>query len=185
MRENVPRTAGAIACATACAALLAVTPATAEPAPGPSATEARTAAAAAGASIGRGVSAEKRSAAHHYSRKLAMRMNVVRRQHHLRPIRVVRCLNGFAGPWAHHLARTGDFYHQDLQPMLAECNLSSVGEIIAKGPVTPRRMIRMWLDSPDHRELLLERSFRIAGVAGRRGGGSWVGCIDFGRRRAA
>jgi uncharacterized protein YkwD len=131
---------------------------------------------------GSGEVVAKAAAGRRYSNQLSERMNVVRRRHDLRPIRVVDCLDGFAGPWARRLARTGEFYHQDLNPIMRRCRLTSAGEIIAKGAVSPRQMIKMWLDSPGHRELLLEPSFRIAGVAGRRGHGAWVGCIDFGRR---
>jgi uncharacterized protein YkwD len=43
-------------------------------------------------------------------------------------------------------------------------------------------MIKMWLNSPGHRALLLDPKFRKAGVSARRGAdGAWVGCIDFGR----
>ena len=109
-------------------------------------------------------------------------MNDVRRKRHLVPLRVRPCLGGYATRWARHLARTGQFEHQNLSPILRACELSRVGEILAKGNVTPRYMISMWLHSPGHRALLLDPNFRKAGVSARRGAdGAWVGCIDFGR----
>lgn len=117
-----------------------------------------------------------------YTKRLARAMNNVREKHDLKPLRVTGCLTDVASKWARHLAKTGKFEHQDLSPILERCELSRVGEILAKGSVTPKQMIRMWLDSPGHRELLLDPGFRKAGVAAKRdAGGSWVGCIDFGR----
>jgi len=117
-----------------------------------------------------------------YTKRLARAMNDVRKKHDLKPLRVTGCLDRFAVSWARHLARTGRFEHQDLSPILERCELRRVGEIIAKGSVTPKQMIRMWLDSPGHRALLLDPGFRKAGVGAKRdSGGSWVGCIDFGR----
>lgn len=117
-----------------------------------------------------------------YTDRLADAMNDIRRNHDLRPLKVRPCLDRFALRWARHLARTGKFEHQSLTPLLNQCSLSRVGEILAKGNVRPRYMIKMWLDSPGHRALLLDPRFRKAGVSARRGAdGAWVGCIDFGR----
>ena len=117
-----------------------------------------------------------------YTDRLADAMNDIRRKHHLVPLKVRPCLDRFALRWARHLARTGKFEHQSLTPLLDRCDLSRVGEILAKGNVSPRYMIRMWLNSPGHRALLLDPKFRSAGVSARRGNdGAWVGCIDFGR----
>jgi len=122
---------------------------------------------------------EKRSG---YTKRLARAMNKVREKHDLKPVRMTGCLNKVAKKWARHLAKTGKFEHQDLYPILERCDLRRVGEILAKGSVTPKQMIRMWLDSPGHRKLLLDPGFRKAGVAAKRdANGSWVGCIDFGR----
>ena len=118
-----------------------------------------------------------------YVNRLAIAMNDVRRKHHLTTLRTAApCVGGYADRWARYLARTGKFEHQSLTPILRNCGLSRVGEILAKGNVRPRYMITMWLNSPGHRALLLDRSFRIAGVSARRDcHGAWVGCIDFGR----
>jgi uncharacterized protein YkwD len=67
----------------------------------------------------------------------------------------------------------------------------SVGEILAYGWgtfMTPRSIIRGWLNSPEHRRLMLKRGWRHFGVAGRHGipGNpfAWgaVYTVDFGRR---
>jgi len=117
-----------------------------------------------------------------YTNRLVIAMNDVRRKHHLRALRTRPCVGTYASRWAAYLARTGKFEHQSLTPILRTCGLSRVGEILAKGNVRPRYMITMWLHSPGHRALLLDRRFRIAGVSARRDStGAWVGCIDFGR----
>ena len=82
-----------------------------------------------------------------YTNRLADAMNDIRRKHHLVPLKVRPCLDGFALRWARHLARTGKFEHQSLTPILRDCALSRVGEIFAKGNVTPA------LHDPDVAEL--------------------------------
>lgn len=116
-----------------------------------------------------------------YIDRLARAMNDTRRKHDLRPLKVRPCVDGFAARWSRHMAKTGNLVHQDLQPIMRHCGLQRVGEIIAYGDVSPRGMIRMWLNSPDHRHLLLDPSFRKAGVGAARGNSVWFGCIDFGR----
>jgi uncharacterized protein YkwD len=125
---------------------------------------------------------QKRMASGEYEKRLQAKINRVRRNHDLRPLKVRSCTDRFAERWAGKLARTGDFYHQDLGRMMDRCNLGSAGEILAKGNVTPGQMVQLWLASPPHRDQLLTARYRIAGVAARFDSqGNWVGCVDFGR----
>ena len=118
-----------------------------------------------------------------YEHRLQVWANRARHSHGVRRIDVRPCHDGYAERWAGYLARNKAFYHQDLGPYMDSCHLSKAGEILALGPVTPNRMVRMWLGSPEHRRILLDPSFRTTGIAARRdGSGDWIGCIDFGRR---
>ncbi|MGH3471110.1 MAG: CAP domain-containing protein [Nocardioidaceae bacterium] len=116
-----------------------------------------------------------------YNQRLLRWVNQARGVHGLPAVRAATCLGGFAERWARYLARSNLLYHQDLQRILAECQLSSTGEVLAKGAISPRRMVRSWLRSPEHRAILLTRAYRIAGVGSGIDAGDVIGCIDFGR----
>jgi uncharacterized protein YkwD len=118
-----------------------------------------------------------------YEARLQTWANRVRHAHGIRPIAVRACHDRYAERWTGYLARNGQFRHQDLGRYMDACRLTKAGEILALGSVTPYQMIRMWLGSPDHRRILLDRSFGLTGIAARRDtNGNWIGCIDFGRR---
>jgi uncharacterized protein YkwD len=107
----------------------------------------------------------------------------MRRSHGVHGIAVRPCHEGYAERWAGHLARTSEFQHQDLGAYMTGCKLTKAGEILALGSVTPVQMVKMWMHSPEHRAILLDRSFGLSGIAARRhADGTWIGCIDFGRR---
>jgi uncharacterized protein YkwD len=118
-----------------------------------------------------------------YEARLHVWANRVRAAHGIRPIAVRPCHDGYAERWTGYLVRNGEFRHQDLGAYMSRCKLSKAGEILAMGSVTPNQMVRMWMHSPDHRRILLDRSYGLSGIAARRdANGNWIGCIDFGRR---
>jgi uncharacterized protein YkwD len=118
-----------------------------------------------------------------YESRLKTWINRVRHNRGIRPIAVRPCHDGFAERWTSYLTQNNQFRHQDLGRYMTRCKLSKAGEILALGRVTPRRMVLMWMHSPDHRRIMLDRSFGLSGIAARRdANGNWVGCIDFGRR---
>jgi uncharacterized protein YkwD len=117
-----------------------------------------------------------------YEQRLAYWINRARDNHSKRSIRVRPCVDDFADKWARHLAVKEKFEHQSLGPIMRQCDLRTAGEIIAMGGVSPRQMVRMWLKSPSHKEILLSRSYRLAGIGARLGdNGAWYGVVDFGR----
>jgi len=117
-----------------------------------------------------------------YEDRLHTWANRVRHAHGVRVIAVRPCHEGYAERWTGYLARNNEFFHQDLGRYMDQCKLTKAGEILALGSVTPYRMIRMWLGSPEHRRILLDPSFGLSGIAARRdANGNWIGCIDFGR----
>jgi uncharacterized protein YkwD len=118
-----------------------------------------------------------------YESRLRTWINRVRDNRGVRPIAVRPCHDGFAERWTSFLTRNNEFRHQDLGRYMTRCKLSKAGEILALGRVTPQRMVQMWMHSPDHRRIMLDRSFGLSGIAAKRDNhGNWVGCVDFGRR---
>ena len=117
-----------------------------------------------------------------YQQRLLYWINKARDHQSKRSVSTGECVDGFADRWARRLANRDQFFHQDLGPIMYQCGLSTAGEILAMGGVTPRQMVRMWLRSPGHRSILLDRSYRVVGVGAKLGdNGAWYGCIDFGR----
>ena len=117
-----------------------------------------------------------------YERRLKHWMNVARNRHGVRGLGVRSCVDGFAEDWTRWLVANKAFEHQDLGPMMRTCSLSSAGEILAMGAVSPHRMVRMWMDSPGHRQIVLSRAYAFTGIsATKAGNGSWTGAIEFGR----
>ena len=67
--------------------------------------------------------------------------------------------------WSEHLAASGDFEHQNLNVIVRRCDgARSAGENIARGGVSPRTMVRLWMNSPGHRANILQPGFRRLGV---------------------
>jgi uncharacterized protein YkwD len=115
-----------------------------------------------------------------YQRKVFHWTNVARRRHDLPPFKRIPCLRRIAVRWAEHLAATGDFEHQDLGVIFRRCDGStSAGENIARGGVTPRGMVRMWMRSSGHRANILSSDFTHLGVGTAVRNGSWTGVQDF------
>ena len=80
------------------------------------------------------------------SRNCSRSLNHARARHDAHAVKAVPCVQTFADHWSNHLVAVDGFYHQELGPIMNRCSLSRAGEIIAKGGVTPRQMIRMWLN---------------------------------------
>jgi uncharacterized protein YkwD len=122
-------------------------------------------------------------------------VNNKRRAHGLRALRVDRKLQKAAGRHARDMIRHRFFAHQrpggpDLFERLRRAGWRghAWGEAIAYGcgsMGSPRSTVRMWMNSPPHRAILLSSRYRLGGVGvtasalcGR--GSMWV--LDVGRR---
>lgn len=76
------------------------------------------------------------------------------------------CTDQLAEQWGSRIARTGLFEHRDQNEVIRKCNNSWAGETLVRGTgLTPHDMVELWLDSPGHREILLNPRARRAGVA--------------------
>jgi uncharacterized protein YkwD len=105
-----------------------------------------------------------RNAPASYESQVLYWTNVQRRSRGIRPLRAGSCVDRYAESWARHLAATTSFYHQLMRPILSSCHRHSVAENIGRGNVSARRMVGLWMHSPDHRHNLLSRSSTRLGV---------------------
>ncbi len=94
------------------------------------------------------------------------------------------CLHKYAVRQARKMAEREEIWHQDLQRILADCHVSWVGENVAAGFPSGRSVVNDgWMKSPDHRENILARKFRLVEVAARKGDDDrWYAAQVFGKR---
>ena len=116
-------------------------------------------------------------------------INRVRASYGLRRLRAGRRLARAADAHSRNMLRADFFAHGSFaQRVRRYVRLRSVGETIAMtSRCAPRTVVRMWMNSPSHRAVLLSRRFRRVGVGRRLGRlGSSRACLvtaDFGSRR--
>lgn len=91
-----------------------------------------------------------------------------------------------AGNWAANEAQVNSMYHQDLTALLYSADYNgwyTLGENLIVGPasMSVAQMESAWMNSPAHRQNILNRSFNAAGVGYIQGGDGrmWV-VVDFG-----
>ena len=98
---------------------------------------------------------------------LMVRINQARAEKGLRKVwNFDVCTDQLAEQWGNRIARTGLFEHRDQGEVIRKCNNSWAGETLVRGTgLAPDDMVRLWLDSPGHREILLSPRARRAGVA--------------------
>lgn len=94
------------------------------------------------------------------------------------------CVQGFALRWARRMARTHEFKHQSLGPIMRRCGLSWSGENIAYGYGNGAATVNQgWMHSAGHRANILRPQFRLMGIAAVRDAhGTWWVSQVFGRR---
>lgn len=112
-----------------------------------------------------------------YERQLAVAVNVTRKRHHLRALRLVPGLMRSAGKHSLQMAVNGYFAHSSpngasfitrVRSFYGGSNPSyfSAGENLlwAQPRVKPRGVVKRWLASPGHRRVLLSSGWRVFGV---------------------
>ena len=122
-------------------------------------------------------------------RAVIKNINRARAAHGLRRMRPARRLARAADGHTRSMLRGNFFAHGSFaQRVRRYVRRGSIGETIAMtSRCSARRVVRMWLNSPSHRAVLLSRKFRRAGI-GRRVGrmGAGRACVvtaDFASRR--
>ena len=117
-----------------------------------------------------------------YERKIRTAINRQRDRRDLRPLRFERCTDDVAERWSGFLARTMSRDHQAMSKVLATCDATWAGETLAKGSVSPRKMVRTWMSSPGHRAILLSKAPRRIGIGAHPDAtGAWVVAANFTR----
>lgn len=115
-----------------------------------------------------------------YEKRVQHWINVRRSNHNLRALRLASCPDGSAERWSSYLARNDLFYHQSMQVVLNRCNASYAGETLGRGAIAPRRLVRMWMRSDGHRQVLLSPKSRRIGIGAKPDAyGRWVVAANF------
>jgi uncharacterized protein YkwD len=122
-------------------------------------------------------------------RAVVRAINRARASHHLRALRTHRRLARAADAHSRSMLRSNFFSHGAFsQRVRRYVSLRRIGETIAMTTrCSARKVVRMWLNSPPHRAVLLSGGFRRVGVGRRKGMlGATRACLvtaDFGSRR--
>lgn len=122
----------------------------------------------------------------HLEDLLMVEINAARAANGLDEVRVFdACTDRMSEKWGRRIAHTGVFAHRDQGDVADRCRGSWAGETLVRGSgLTPDDMVRLWLDSPGHREILLNRRADRAGVAITRDGqGRTIGVVNLVRHR--
>ncbi len=126
------------------------------------------------------VSASPAMGTSHYEKKVQYWVNVRRAHHGLRKLRLASCTDAVAERWGSYLASTDQFFHQSMSTILNKCNAYYAGETLGRGAITPKRLVRMWMHSPEHRHILLSHYPRRIGIGAYPDRyGEWVVAADF------
>lgn len=115
-----------------------------------------------------------------YERRVKRLINKRRERHNVRSVRFARCADGVAERWSSYLASNDLFYHQDMGDVLDRCNAMYAGETLGRGAISPRTLVRMWMQSPPHRRVLLNSASRRIGIGAKPDAyGRWVVAANF------
>ena len=100
----------------------------------------------------------------------------------LAPVRAQSCTDYYAERWSRYLGRNLEFFHQNLDPFFDSCHATYAGETLARGAVSPKEIVSLWMHSDGHRAILLSRSPRRIGVGAYLDSrGDWLVAADFTR----
>jgi uncharacterized protein YkwD len=128
------------------------------------------------------------------ARSLACLLNAERARHGLAAVHGNRRLRRAAHGHAADMLRRGYFSHYSPEGSTPEARIRrtgylrgarswAVGEALAQGRLSPRGILRLLLNSPPHRAILLDPGFRDLGLGVVRGGGRGLTvAFDMGRR---
>lgn len=119
-----------------------------------------------------GAAAPAESAPTRIEKRLVAKINDVRAAHGVRKVRIGGNLRRAAHRWAVRLLRSDSFYHARLRSGTAE-NLAWATCSWA----SPRKIVRMWMGSPSHRSVMLDRSARYVGPGVAVGRWRGYGCV--------
>jgi uncharacterized protein YkwD len=114
-----------------------------------------------------------------YEQRVQRLVNKRRANHGLQSLRLSTCADGTAERWSRYLAANDEFFHQSMTNVLDTCEAQYAGETLGRGTMTPRKLVRMWMQSPGHRAVLLSSESRRIGVGATPDGSGWVVAANF------
>jgi len=115
-----------------------------------------------------------------YERRVQFWINRRRHQHGLHRLKYASCTDRVAERWGKHLALNDAFRHQSMMRILLKCDAYYAGETLGRGAITPRRLVYLWMHSPEHREVLLSSHAHRIGIGCYPDRyGRWVTAVDF------
>ena len=115
-----------------------------------------------------------------YERRVQRLVNRRRAHRNLPRLRLAACPDRVAEEWSLHLAVTRLFEHRSMTYVLRRCDARYAGETLGRGSMSPRKLVRMWMHSPAHRDVLLSRKSRRIGVGATTDVlGRWVVAANF------
>jgi uncharacterized protein YkwD len=115
-----------------------------------------------------------------YENQVKLYVNNERRKRGLPALAWAGCTDTVAERWASYLASHDAFYHQSMTALLRRCNARYAGETLAKGNITPRTLVTLWMNSPIHRHVMLSSSPHRIGIgAVPDSHGEWVVAANY------
>jgi uncharacterized protein YkwD len=108
-------------------------------------------------------------------------INIVRAHHGLRALRNISSLQNSSHAWARRMMNGGFFGHAYHAAVAHKFHVFGENIGITFGRTGPSRIVRMWMNSPEHRSLILSRRWHYIGAGsvggvwrGHRGARTWV-----------
>lgn len=115
-----------------------------------------------------------------YQKRVQRLVNLRRAGNDLPRLRIAGCAQTVAEDWSRYLAANDEFYHQSMVDVLNRCDATYAGETLGRGSMTPRKLVRLWMESPGHRAVLLSPKARRIGVGATADrSGRWVVAVNF------
>lgn len=115
-----------------------------------------------------------------YESRVQRLINNRRQAHNVGSLSFASCADDVAERWSSYLASDDLFFHQDMGDVLDRCNAMYAGETLGRGAISPRTLVRMWMQSPPHRHVLLSPDSRRIGIGAKPDAyGRWVIAANF------
>jgi uncharacterized protein YkwD len=115
-----------------------------------------------------------------YEARVQRLVNRRRANRDLPRLRLAACPDRVAENWSRYLALNQLLRHRSMTYVLNRCDARYAGETLGRGTMSPRRLVRMWMNSPAHRDVLLSRKARRIGVGATQDiFGRWVVAANF------
>ena len=104
-----------------------------------------------------------------FENRILIQINKARTNAGLKKVRLFQsCVDDRSEGWARKIKRTGDFVHRDQMSVINQCDLAWTGETLVRGTgLTPESAVDAWLNSPSHRDILMKKRARWAGIGVR------------------